>query len=209
MKTINCSLLCISFLLIGHLLCAAEAGTKTSNWWAKEVPVSGFVPADENPDFDKYMSMSAPVRKGKDGKFVTDEVTAKGWDKTLRTFYMTLDVKSENPIRVHIPEIPTKLPAKGIKPKKEPEVMLLHSDCKVLEVIDGELLEVSGKVGLAVSMGTIGYIVGLPGSRLDVTAFTEKSLPLAGRKWRATSKDRAFIVITPNGILLENVSEHK
>ena len=56
MKTIGCFLLCISFLLIGHLVGAANSGLQTTNWWAKEVLSSGFVPADENPDFVKSSS---------------------------------------------------------------------------------------------------------------------------------------------------------
>ncbi len=176
---------CVSFLLVGLLVHAAETATETAKWWAKQVPSSGFVPADENPDFDRYMAISAPVRKGKDGNFVTDEIAAKGWDKTLKTFYMTLEVKPESPIRVAIPDIPSTLPARAMTAKDERNPSRLHSDCRVLGVADGKVLEVTGKVGLAVSMGTMGYIVGLPGSRLDISGFTSKPFPLAGRQWRA------------------------
>lgn len=198
---------CVLFLLGGLWVRAAEPDTETATWWTKQVPSSGFVPADENPDFDKYMAISAPVRKGKDGKFVTDEIAAKGWDKTLKTFYMTLEVKPESPIRVGIPEIPSTLPARAMTAKDERIASQLHSDCKVLGIADGKVLEVTGKVGLAVSMGTMGYIVGLPGSRLDISVFTNKPFPLAGRQWRAKSAQRAYMLVTSAQILLVGVEE--
>jgi len=188
---------------------AGDADATNTTWWKGEIPHSGFVPADENPDFDKYMTMGAPMRKGVNGGFVTDKVVAKGWDKILKSFYMTLQVTAENPIRVHIPEIPSTLPSKTITGSSELVPTHLHSDCKVLNVIDEKLFEATGRVGLAVSMPTINYIVGVPGTRLDLTAFTDKPLPLGGRNWRASSKERAFLIITTNMILLENVSEQK
>jgi len=207
MKAAKSLLLCISLLFISQAIHAADQGPQIKNWWAKGVPGSGWVPADENPDFDKYIAMSAPMRKGKNGEFVVDEVAAKGWDKTLRSFYMTLEVRQENPIRVSIPEIPSTLPANAIAAKNKAQFPNLHSDCKILDVVDGKVLEATGKVGLAVSMETLGYIVGLPGSRLDITGFTDKSLPLAGRWWRARSSQQAYILITIDEILLVNVEE--
>lgn len=198
------------------------ASTTEVAWWAEEVPRSGFVPAEDNPDFDKYMAISAPVRQGKDGKYVSDEVVAKGWDKTLKSFYMTLDIKSDNPIRVHIPGVPSTLPTRTITActgswwqfwkarcgtEPEPAVVGLHSDCKVLDVVNGKALEVTGRVAVAVAGPTIGYIVGLPGSRLDVSAFADKSFPFAGRQWRAKAGTEASIVVTPKNLILKNVEE--
>lgn len=198
---------CVLFLLGGLWVQAAEPDAETARWWIRQVPSSGFVPAGENPDFDKYMATSAPVRKGKDGKFVTDEIAAKGWDKTLKTFYMTLEVKPESPIRVGIPEIPSTLPARAMTAEDERRASQLHSDCKVLGIADGKVLEVTGKVGLAVSMGTMGYIVGLPGSRLDISGFTNKPFPLAGRQWRAKSAQRAYMLVTSDQILLVDAEQ--
>jgi len=183
---------CVLFLLGALWVQAAEPDTEKATWWTKQVPSSGFVPADEDPDFDKYMAISAPVRKGKDGKFVTDEIAAKGWDKTLKTLYMTLEVKPKSPIRVGIPDIPSTLPAREMTAEDQRRLSRLHSDCRVLGVADGKVLEVTGKVGLAVSMGTMGYIVGLPGSRLDISGFTTK---------------RAYMLVTTDQILLVGVEE--
>jgi hypothetical protein len=194
-------------------------------WWAGDVPSSGFAPADANPDFDKYLVVSAPIRQAKNGDYVSDDVVAKGWDKTLKTFYMTLDIKPDNPIRVQIPGVPSTLPIKTITPcttswwkfwvprcgqETEPSAAGLHSDCKVLDVVDGKVLDVTGKVGLAVTVGTsstLGYIVGLPGSRLDVSGFADKPFPFAGRQWRAKAGKEAYIVVTPEELILKNVEE--
>lgn len=206
MKKMLCFVVCLVTCVAVY---AADTGTNAPSWWSAQVPSSGFVPADDNPDFDKYMTIFPPMIKGKSGAYVKSEVVAKGWDKSLKTFYMCLQIPQDNPIRVGVPKIPATLPVKKLAEKPKSADSRLHSECKVLDTVDAEVMEVSGKIGLAVSMGTMGYIVGLPGSRLDLAAFTDKTFALAGRKWRATSKEEAFILVRTDTIQLFNVTEVK
>ena len=193
----------------------AAPDDQRTEWWAKVIPGSRWIPAGSAPEFDKYITVSPPKRKLKNGDYIRDEVVAKGWDATLKTFYITLLVKPENPIRVYAREIPGALPAKPMSEKHPPAAPILHSDCKILDIVeDGRLWVVAGKVGLAIfdmPRGGIAarYIVGLPGSKLDVTAYKAKPISLAGRTWRATSPDAASIMITPTEILLANVVEER